>query len=226
MDTTVKASIRHGFPLAIGCTFIAISFGLLSACGGGEAPKKAAPKQLSERAPDVYRVKFETSRGDFVIEVDRALAPRGADRFYNLIEEGFYNGSRFHRVVRNFIVQWGVNADPAVQRLWTNLRIQDDPVKGSNKKGTVCFAKLGPASRTTQVFINLRDNSKALDKEGFAPFGKVVEGMEVVESLYSSYGEVAPRGNGPDPVQLEIQGNKYIESKFPRLDYIKRATLV
>lgn len=189
---------------------------------------KTGPKRvgkLDAPAPATYRVKFETSQGPFVVEVTRNWAPRGADRFYTLINERFYDGARFFRVVRNFVAQFGINPNPSVSRFWSNLRILDDPVKQSNLKGYLSFAMAGPASRTTQVFINLRDN-KPLDKMGFAPFGRVVEGMDVVESLYDSYGDAPPRGTGPDQSMIEIKGNEYLETRFPRLDYIKTARLM
>jgi len=199
---------------------------LVGGCAEQKKQPEAPAKKQSDRAPDVYKVRFETSKGVFVVEVRRDWAPRGADRFYNLLEDGFFDGVRFHRVVRNFIVQFGINPDPSISRLWANLVIPDDPPKEKNKKGTIAFAHRGPVTRTTQVFINLRDNSATLDKTGFVPFGRVIEGMEVVESLYSAYGEVPPRGTGPDPAQAEIQGKKYLDAKFPRLDYIRKASVV
>ena len=170
-------------------------------------------------------MKFETSKGDFVIEARREWAPRGADHFFGLVNYKFYDGARFFRVIRNYIVQFGINGDPQTQALWGGAQIPDDPVVQSNTKGFVSFAKLGPNSRATQVFINLKDNA-SLDAEGFAPFGRVVEGMDVVERLWSSYGEVAPRGTGPDPATIEQQGNGYLDQRFPRLDYIIRARVV
>ena len=205
--------------------FAAVPLLLLTAC----SETKQAPepkKQRSDHAPALLKAKFETSKGDFVVEVHRDWAPNGADRFYNLIEDGFFKDIRFHRVVRNFIVQFGINGDPSISRLWSNMYIPDDPPKEKNKKGTITFATRGPVTRSTQVFINLRDNGATLDKSGFVPFGKVIEGMDVVESLYNSYGDMPPRGNGPDPSQVELQGNKYLESRFPRLDYIKKASIV
>ena len=184
-----------------------------------------APPPKPEKPPEVYQVKLETTKGDIIIEVHREWAPRGADHFFELVQSKFYDNSRFFRVVRRYIAQFGINPDPKIQSLWAQMRIPDDPVKQSNKKGFVTFAKLGPSSRTTQVFINLRDN-ETLDKDGFAPFGKVIEGMDVVERLWSSYGEVAPRGTGPDPTQIELQGDAYLEQKFPRLDKIVRATVL
>lgn len=197
-------------------------------CGCSQAPEQSrreapAKKGAAERAPEAYRVKFETSKGEFVVEVTRAWSPHGADHFYDLVRTGYYDGNRFFRVVRNFIVQFGISGDPSANRLWAQANIPDDPVKQNNKKGTITYAQLGPRSRATQVFINLKDNGKVLDKAGFAPFGKVISGMDVVENFYNSYGEVPPRGDGPDPNQIEIRGNAYLESRFPRLDYVSKA---
>jgi peptidyl-prolyl cis-trans isomerase A (cyclophilin A) len=200
---------------------------LLFAAGCADQPasvKKAAPA-LPEKAPEVYRVKFETTRGVFVAEISRSWAPRGAEHFYTLARSRYYDGVPFYRVVRNFVAQFGISFDAASANLWSQLRIPDDPVKQKNKKGTLCFAAQGSGSRTTQVFINLKDNLE-LDKSGFAPIGRVMEGMEVVARLYSSYGEMAPRGNGPDPQHMEREGKAYLDRAFPRLDYIQRATIL
>jgi peptidyl-prolyl cis-trans isomerase A (cyclophilin A) len=183
-----------------------------------DSPKGAGP------APATYRVRFETSKGAFVAEVTRDWAPRGADRFYELVKGRFYDGARFFRVLPGFVVQFGINGNPSISQLWRQLRISDDPVKQSNERGTISFATSGPNSRTTQVFINLADNAR-LDGMGFAAFGKVTEGMDVVDQFYSGYGEGAPRGNGPEQSKIETQGNSYLESQFPRLDYIKQATI-
>lgn len=196
----------------------------LAACSSAPPPATTEVKKEPEKVPEVYRVRFDTSKGAFTVEVTRAWAPRGADHFYNLVHTGFYNGARFYRVVRNYVAQFGIAADPDMNRLWGSTSIPDDPVKESNRKGTIAFAMRGPGTRTTQVFINLKDN-RALDKDGFAPFGKVVEGMEVVESLYNSYGDLPPRGNGPDPKLIESRGNSYLESRFPRLDFIRKAAI-
>lgn len=215
---TVAGGGRSGLGLCAAlCLF-------LYGCGGGPAPQKPAAHKEPERPPEVYRVAFDTTKGPFVVEVTRAWAPRGADHFFDLATTGFYDGARFFRVVRNYVVQFGINGDPSINRLWSSTAIPDDAVKHSNVKGTLAFAQREPGSRTTQVFINLKDN-KALDKDGFAPFGKVVSGLEVVESLYNSYGDMAPRGNGPDPKLIETQGNAYLESRFPRLDFIKKAAV-
>jgi peptidyl-prolyl cis-trans isomerase A (cyclophilin A) len=182
--------------------------------------KEAAPTPV----PDVYRVLFDTSDGPFTIEVHKDWAPEGAERFYRLVERRYYDEARFFRVVRNFVVQFGINGDPKAAARWRNMTIKDDPVKESNKRGYVTFATSGPNTRTTQVFINLADNVR-LDKMGFSPFGRVVEGMEVVDRLYSFYGEGPPRGTGPDQEEIERRGNEYLQEKFPRLDYVRTARI-
>lgn len=181
--------------------------------------------EMNEQAPDTYRARFETSKGDFVIEVHRDWAPNGADRFYNLVRSGYYDGVRFFRVIDGFMAQFGMHPDPLVTAQWRAAQIQDDPVVESNTRGRVTFAMTGqPNSRTTQVFINYRDNSN-LDEMGFAPIGEVVEGMEVVDQLYSGYGEGAPRGSGPDQAQIQARGNEYLNAEFPELDYIVHASI-
>jgi peptidyl-prolyl cis-trans isomerase A (cyclophilin A) len=182
------------------------------------------PAGLTEKAPAVYKAKFDTSKGPFVIEVHRDWAPNGADRFYNLVKNGFYDDTRFFRVLDGFMAQVGMNGSPDVQKAWTNATLQDDPVKQSNKPGYVTFAHRGPNTRTTQFFINFGDNA-SLDKQGFPPIGRVTSGMDVVEKLYSGYGEGAPRGRGPDQGQITAQGNAYLVKDFPKLDYIKKATI-
>jgi peptidyl-prolyl cis-trans isomerase A (cyclophilin A) len=216
--------MRRLFPVLIAAACLA-----WTGCSSEPAKKEEAPKQAAapknEQAPDVFKVNLDTSKGAVVIEVHRDWAPRGADHFYQLTKMGFYDGSRFYRYVRNFIVQFGINGDPKVNREWSNTVILDDPVTQSNKRGTVTYATRGPNTRSTQLFINLRDNGM-LDRQGFAAIGKVVEGMDVVETFYSSYGEIAPMGGqGPDPSQIEQQGNQYLENRFSRLDYIKKATV-
>lgn len=187
-----------------------------------ESPKPPAPP------PAEYKVRFETTKGAFVVEVKREWAPRGADHFHELVSTRFYDGTRFHRVIRGFVAQFGINGDPKKNAMWSTMRIPDEspmPLKRlKNKKGTVTFAVLGPNSRATQVFINLRDNLD-LDKSGFLPFGRVVEGMDVVEKLYYSYGELMPRGSGPDPEKSEMLGETYFARTFPRLDKIEMAVV-
>jgi peptidyl-prolyl cis-trans isomerase A (cyclophilin A) len=175
-------------------------------------------------APATFRATFETSAGTFVIEVRREWAPLGADRFYNLARSGYFEGARFFRVIGGFMAQFGIHGDPAVATRWRAARIPDDPVRQSNARGMVSFATAGPNTRTTQLFINYGDN-RQLDGMGFAPFGRVVEGMEVVDKLYNGYGEGAPRGRGPDQGRIQAEGNAYLEKDFPRLDYIKTVTV-
>lgn len=184
------------------------------------------PSTLTATAPDVFRAKFETTQGDYVIEVTREWSPNGADRFYNLVKNGFYDKCHFFRVLPGFVVQFGIHGTPEISKHWWNANIEDDPVKQSNLRGMVTYAKSNaPNSRSTQIFINLKDN-KNLDGMGFAPIGKVIEGMEVVEKFYAGYGEGAPRGNGPNQQQLVAKGNFYLEAEFPKLDYIKKAYVV
>jgi peptidyl-prolyl cis-trans isomerase A (cyclophilin A) len=189
---------------------------------GEEARMEAM--ETSANAPASYRAEFETSKGSFTIEVTRAWAPLGADRFYNLIKNGFYDGARFFRVLPGFVVQFGIPADPGVARKWRTARIADDAVTQHNVAGSVTFATAGPNTRTTQVFINLGDNGN-LDGMGFAPFGRVTEGMDIVGKLYSAYGEGAPHGRGPDQGRIQGEGNAYLERDFPKLDYIKKVTI-
>jgi peptidyl-prolyl cis-trans isomerase A (cyclophilin A) len=202
--------------------FLAIAAALLCGCSPQSGPG-SGPAKL-EHAPDVYKVKFETSKGDFVVQVNKEWAPIGAERFFQLVQSGFYDKARFFRVVPTYMVQFGINADPKVSMLWQSLVIPDDPVKQSNTRGKITFAARGQNTRTTQVFINYVDNAR-LDKLGFSPFGEVVSGMEVVDSLYSGYGELPPKGHGPRSELLQTQGNEYLEQNFPRLDYIKKATI-
>jgi peptidyl-prolyl cis-trans isomerase A (cyclophilin A) len=177
------------------------------------------PASLNEKAPDVYEVKFTTTRGDFVIKVTRAWAPNGADRFYNLVKYHFYTDASFFRVLPGFVVQFGLSANPAVSRVWQSATIKDDKVTQSNKKGSVTFATAGPNTRTTQLFINLGNNAP-LDGQGFSPFGQVTEGMDVVQKIYSGYGE------SPDQGQITAKGKAYLDQNFPKLDSIKTAVIV
>jgi peptidyl-prolyl cis-trans isomerase A (cyclophilin A) len=187
-------------------------------------PPALDPGKLTEKAPAKYKAKFTTTKGDFVIEVHRDSAPQGADRFYNLVKAGYFDGTRFFRVIKGFMVQWGIHGEPAVNATWREARIKDDPVKESNKRGSITFATAGPDTRTTQVFINFADNG-SLDASGFAPFGKVVSGMTVIDSLYADYGEGAPGGAGPSQPRMQDEGNTYLNRDFPKLDYIKSAKI-
>ncbi len=187
--------------------------------------KLRTPSALKEQAPATYKVNFDTSKGSFEVTVHRDWAPNGADRFYNLVKNGFYDDVRFFRVIPNFMVQFGIHGNPSIMSAWRPAQIKDDPVKQSNQRGYITFATAGPNTRTTQVFVNFQDNS-GLDKQGFAPFGQVTKGMDVVDKIYSGYGEGAPRGKGPEQGRIQNEGNAYLTKDFPRMDYIKSATIV
>jgi len=191
----------------------------LTGCSGS-----TQPSQGGAHAPDLYKVNLDTSKGAVVIEVHRDWAPLGADRFYELVKSGYFDGARFFRVLPGFMAQFGIAADPKTTAKWKDANLQDDPVKQSNTAGMVTFATAGPNTRTTQMFINTADNAR-LDGQGFAPIGKVISGLDVVQNFYSGYGEGAPQGRGPDQGQTEAQGNAYLEKEFPQLDYIKKATV-
>jgi cyclophilin family peptidyl-prolyl cis-trans isomerase len=186
------------------------------------------PASLKEMAPAMYRVDFDTSVGIFTVEVHRDWAPNGADRFYNLVKNGYYDNVRFFRVIPGFMVQFGIHGDPALNSVWREARIPRDPVKQSNTRGFITYAMQGgpqgPDTRTVQVFINFGDNAQ-LDSSGFAPFGRVTKGMDVVDKIYSGYGEGAPSGKGPDQGRLQGEGNAYLTKDFAKLDYIKKATI-
>jgi peptidyl-prolyl cis-trans isomerase A (cyclophilin A) len=199
-----------------------LAFGQAGAQAG--KGKLMNPASLNEKAPDVFRAQFDTSKGTFVIEVTRAWAPNGADRFYNLVKNGFFDNCRFFRVLTGFMAQFGINGDPKISAVWQVARIQDDPVKQSNLRGYVSFATAGPNTRTTQVFISFGNNAR-LDASGFAPFGKVVEGMKIADSLFADYGEGAPNGTGPDQNRLQMEGNPYLLKEFPKLDFVKSAVI-
>ena len=207
---------------------------LAAACGGDAADEPADPRlqnpllrarEFSERAPATYQARFETTAGEFIIEVHREWAPLGADRFYNLVKRGWYDGVRFHRVVEGFMAQWGIHDEPYVNAVWQNELLADDPVRQSNTRGRATFATAGPNTRTVQVFISYKDNS-FLDDQGFSPFGEIVEGMDVVEGLYADYGDGPPQGTGVYQAMAMARGGEYYDEQFPELDRIVRATLV
>jgi peptidyl-prolyl cis-trans isomerase A (cyclophilin A) len=180
------------------------------------------PSKLKEKAPATFKVKFLTTKGEFLLDVTRAWSPNGADRFYNLVKHGFFDGVKFFRVVPNFVVQFGIHGDPDLATKWLESNIEDDKVVQSNKRGFITYAKSSaPNSRSTQLFINLKDNDN-LDALGFSAFGKVTKGMDVVDKLYSGYGEQLTRLQG----QIAQEGNKYLDKNWPKLDSIKKATLV
>lgn len=183
------------------------------------------PSLASEKAAEKFQVRFDTSKGPFVIQVNRNWSPRGADRFYNLVKIGYFDDVAFFRVIKGFVVQFGISGDPQITQKWQNATIADDPVTESNQRGFVTFAMGGPNTRTTQLFINLTDNVR-LDQMGFSPLGQVVKGMSVIDSLYSGYGEGAPGGRGPSQALIRSNGNKYLKSEFPKLDYANKATLI
>jgi peptidyl-prolyl cis-trans isomerase A (cyclophilin A) len=179
------------------------------------------PALLNETAPDKFQAKFDTSQGEFIIEVTRSWAPKGADRFYNLVKNGFYNDCKLFRVVPNFMVQFGINGDPKVSKAWRTAPIKDDPGKQSNTRGYVTYATSGADSRTTQVFINFKNNA-FLDSQGFSPFGKVIKGMDIIDSFYGGYGDSTTEKQG----QIQMIGNPYLNKEFPKLDYIKTAVIL
>lgn len=219
------------------CLCAAALVSVLAACGDGEPREEAPegpPRTLESlanpdrhvaTAPDTFRARFETTAGAFVVEVRRTWAPRGADRFYNLVRGGYYDSVYVHRVVPGKVAQFGIHYDPRITYVWSQDPIRDDPRRMSNLRGRLAFAKSGPNSRTTQVFVNLTDNP-GLDDQGFAPFGEVVRGMEAVDSLYDGYGDGPPRGEGPYPAQARAEGSAYLEESFPELDLIREARVV
>jgi len=175
--------------------------------------------QAADKAPESYKARFETSKGNFTVEVTRKWAPIGADRFYELVKQDFYKECRFFRVVPGFMVQWGINGDPKVQASWREKKIDDDPLVASNSRGFITYAMAGPNTRTSQLFINFKDNS-FLDNQGFPPFGRVIDGMDVVDSINSEYGEQ------PSQRAMQSEGNAYLKENFPNLDYIKSVKIV
>jgi len=194
--------------------------------GSGAALRDPHHELWHRQSPDVFRVRFETSQGAFVVEAHRDWAPHGVDRFYGLVRSGFFDGSRFFRVVAGFIAQFGIPGDPAVAAVWKDQTIADDPVRQSNVRGTLAYAMTGPDTRSTQLYINRADNPR-LDGQGFAPIGRVIAGMEVVDQLYSGYGEEAGGGmRGGKQGKLLTGRNAYLDASFPKLDRLIRAHLV
>lgn len=224
----IKMKTRGFLPALL----LALATGACAGDAGSDAPavdgnplESPDSEAMNERAPEVFLATFATLKGDFVLEVHRDWAPNGADRFYNLVRNRFYDESRFFRVIPGFMIQFGIHGDPEIGKFWRESRIPDDPVTQSNTRGFVSFAKTSePDSRTTQVFINFSDNSN-LDGMGFAPFAEVVEGMDVVGQLYSAYGDGAPRGPGPEQERIHSEGNEYLDAKFPFLDKIAKTAV-
>lgn len=232
-------SINSSFRPLISGALLALG---LSACGGGgggdgapcsyDVPSPAVlldPSQFEETAPDTFTARFDTSKGVFKVQVTRAWAPEGADRFYNLVRNGYYDEVRFFRVLSGFVSQFGIHGDPAVNSVWSTKTIPDDPVTQSNLRSYISYAKAGANTRTTQLFINLVDNNGSgttnLDPQGFAPFGRVTEGMDVVDALYAGYGEGPPYGTGPGQIKIQNEGNAYLVCQYPLLDFILEATI-
>jgi len=200
---------------------------------GKEPPRGPSPRlsllnpaSLKAKAPDVFKAQFTTTKGDFTVEVHRDWSPNGADRFYNLVKNGFYDGVVFYRVVPNFMVQFGISGNPKIEAAWAHANLRDDPLKQGNKRGRITYAMAGPNTRTTQVFINFRDNSN-LDSQGFTSFGEVTDGMDVVDKLYSGYGDMQEQGGrGPSVSKFEVEGNAYLTKNFSQLDSIKTAKIL
>ena len=217
------------------CLFLALATLLLAACGSPDAGDEAGsgapanpllrPAQFNETAPPRFAVRFETTAGDFTVEVHRSWAPLGADRFYNLVRAGYYDDTRVYRVVPGFMAQFGIHGDPFVHRAWSRAPLRDDPVTQSNTRGRVTFAKAGRNSRTAEIFISTVDNSR-LDTDDFAPFGEVVEGMETVDAFHGGYGDGPPRGSGPYAAMAHARGNEYLDEEYPELTRILRASVV
>jgi cyclophilin family peptidyl-prolyl cis-trans isomerase len=186
-----------------------------------------ATPELNHRAPELFHVRLNTSKGTILLELHRDWSPHGVDRFYNLVRAGFYDQARFFRVIKERWAQFGINGEPQVDRLWRTQTIPDDPRRESNVRGTIAYAFAVPNGRTTQVFINLRDNSATHDAEPFVPFGRVIEGMDVADALNAEYGESAGGGiRGGKQAPLFEQGNQYLKANFPRLDYVRQAVVV
>ena len=209
-----------------------LALGLCSTRGLADtsAPKHGAHKMLLPeaaklKAPATFKVQFKTTKGDFVVEAHRDWAPNGVDRFYNMVKGGYYNDIAFFRVIKGFMVQFGIHAEPSVSAVWREAHINDDPVKQTNSRGMLTFATAGPNTRTTQLFINYGQNAN-LDGMGFAPIGKVISGMDVVDKLEGEYGEGAPSGRGPDQGRAQSEGNAYLKASFPKLDYVKSAKVL
>jgi peptidyl-prolyl cis-trans isomerase A (cyclophilin A) len=213
MTPGVKRIVVHA---AVGALFVA------AACGSSGAQDSGGlrnPSALTEQAPATFAAAFDTSKGRFVVDVHREWAPIGADRFYNLVKSGFFNDVRFFRVIGGQLAQFGMHGNPAVQEAWRDAVVADDPVRHGNTRGAVSFASRGPNTRTTQLFINMRDNSP-YDRLGFAPFAEVISGMDVVDRLYSGYEE------RPEQPLIDEEGNAYLTREFPNLDYIQKAALI
>jgi peptidyl-prolyl cis-trans isomerase A (cyclophilin A) len=220
MENSMRVSLLRG--ICAGSLVVAMAAALAAQ---GDAPTLKDPATLTADAPEKYSVKFETSQGDFVVEVHRDWAPRGAVRFYNLVKNGYYDDNRFFRVLPGFMAQFGISGDPEINKVWRNARIIDDARKQTNERGYVSYAAGGPNTRTTQVFINMKDNPQ-LDQANLVPFGRVTSGLNVLDKLFTGYGDgPSQHGKGPDQAKIQTEGNAYLTKDFPKLDYIKKATI-
>ena len=206
-----------------------VAVAVLAGCGGGGSSSTSTtppaallhPAKLTKKAPQLFDITFHTTKGDFVVTVHRTWAAQGADRLYNLATNHFFDGMKIFRVVPNFVVQFGISPYPQVSKAWANATIPDDVVTNHNTRGTVSFASAGPNTRTTQIFVNLGDNSGSLDNNGFAPVGSVTSGMKVVDTLYGGYGDETT----PHQPEIQNQGNAYLEKAYPKLDAITTAVV-
>ena len=225
--------MRKPARISIFVPLLLMATGVLAGCGA-EPPEEEAgpppnpllqPRSFRDTATATYQVRLETTKGNIVIKVTREWAPQAADRFYNLVKAGYYDGIAFHRVLDDFVAEFGIHGDPWVNAAWRQALMVDEPVRQSNTRGRVTFSKNTPNSRTVQLFISLKDN-RSLDGQGFSPFGEVVEGMDVVEALYSEYGDGPPRGEGVYQAMAIARGDEYLNEEFPLLDRIERAVLV
>ena len=211
---------------------VALAAAFAVACGGETRAPSADSAESpvgfpssETQAPNDFLVRFETSKGPFTVEVHRDWAPRGADRFYHLVQSQYFDNVRFFRVVSSFMAQFGMHGNPSVNAAWEKLPIQDDSVRESNRRGYITFANAGPNTRANQLFINTVNN-RPLDEMGFAPFGRVIQGMAVLDSLFADYGDAPPGGVGPDQTRIRAEGNAYLEREFPKLDFIRTARIV
>ena len=222
-------TLRRFIPGALAVLTLGACAASTAGHGGGPVPiatlMDPERAEFSHPAPERFEVLFETSQGEFVVEVHRDWAPLGAERFYNLVRTGYYDGLRFFRVIPGFVAQFGIHAEPGVTEAWRSFRIPDDPVVQPNRQGTLTFAMAGPGTRTVQLFLNLANNVH-LDASGFAPIGEVISGMDAVERLHSGYGEGAPRGLGPDQGRLQAEGEDYLSRDFPQLSRIVSARII
>jgi len=217
--------VRWSFTALITMGIAAAAIPSCATGNGGDQSPLLDTTRSAEPAPETFRVRFETSKGAFVMEAHRSWSPFGVDRFYYLVRRNFYDNTKFFRAIDGFLVQFGISGNPSISNVWKARYMPDDPVAHqSNRRGRVSFGSLGPHTRSTQLFINYKDNTN-LDND-YAPIGEVVEGMSVVDSLWKGYGDAPPRGSGPDQDRIFAEGDEYLKKDFPQLDYIKTARLI